>query len=159
MSVGKMGHLVESCCLFQTPHPGNECVPYTFLFLALINMFTSGKHTPKWIVDPHRIVYTCTYAYMCTYRCPCIHIQTLELNAKAFITTINFKDLEFRTRALNEPSASGKINLFSWWQLALAAEAYINGQFYLSQLCIKSLHQKKKELASEACSSVGRLPA
>lgn len=68
---------------------------------------------------------------------------------KLFIITTNFKDLEFRTRALNEPSASGKINLFSWWQLALAAEAYINGRSYLSQLCMKSLHQKLAALLVE----------
>lgn len=73
VSTGKMGHLVESCCLPQTPNPGSEFVPHTVLFPALINMSTSGKHTPKWIVDPHGIVYTCTYAHMCTYRCSCIH--------------------------------------------------------------------------------------
>lgn len=128
-----MGLLVELLCLLHTPQPGHEFVLYMFLLSAHIDMFTSGKHSQmdSWA---DRIAYTYTHAYMCTYRCSCSHTQTLELNAKVFITTINFKDLELRTRALNEPSASGKINLFSWWQLSLAVEAYINGQSYLPQL-------------------------
>ena len=109
------------------PAPGAESVACMLLFSAHINTLTLRKHTLSWIAEPRWITCACTYTCTCT--CPYARIYTSTL-------------LNWRLKHLSQPSASkawspsasGKITLFSWWQLPLVVEAYINGQSCLSQL-------------------------